>query len=196
MTMKRIVAIALASALTAGVGVAAVAIVRNIDSPSADKVTVHGQWTIVVRGKGGEVVARRDFENALVTSGAGLLAQLLSRQVSAGSWGINITFGAIVDSINSASDMPPFYKNLVVTAPTTGPDANKVVLSGSATPTSAATIDHVDTYLGTCGGAPGCTGPASTLFTHKALDGLNGNPAAVDVAAGQQVVVTVKLSFS
>jgi hypothetical protein len=201
MTMKRIVTIALAVALTAGVGVAAVAIARSIDPPSAEKVTVHGQWTIVVRDQRGAVVARREFENALVSSGAGVIASLLvpagsASQASAGSWGVNITCCAIVDSFNTASNSPPFYKNLVVTAPTSGPDANKLVLSGSATPTSATTITNVDTYLGTCTGAPGCTAPANPQFSHKALDGLNGNPAPVPVAAGQQVIVTVKFSFS
>jgi len=182
MTRKRIVAIVLAIALTVGVGVAGGAIVRSMDSPSVDKLTVHGQWTIVVHNKRGKVVARRHFENALVPGGAGLLSQLLSRQISAGSWGVNIGFGAIVDATNSASDSPPFYKNLVV----------------SATPTSNVTINNVDTYLGSCSGAPGsCTSnPAGTQFTHKTLDGLNGDPAAVNVAAGQQVAVTVKLSFS
>ena len=198
MTRKRIVAIVLAIALTVGVGVAGGAIVRSMDSPSVDKLTVHGQWTIVVHNKRGKVVARRHFENALVPGGAGLLSQLLSRQISAGSWGVNIGFGAIVDATNSASDSPPFYKNLVVSAPTTGPDANKLVLSGNATPSSNVTIGNVDTYLGSCSGAPGsCTSnPAGTQFTHKTLDGLNGDPAAVNVAAGQQVAVTVKLSFS
>ena len=125
-------------------------------------------------------------------------ARLLSRSSAAGSWGVNIGFGAIVDSTNTASDSPPFYKNLVVTAPTTGPDANKVVLSGTATPSADTTINNVDTYLGECTGPPtaGCVSPASTQFTHKSLDGLNGDPAAVPVAAGQQVAVTVKLSFS
>ena len=159
---------------------------------------MHGQWTIVVRNKHHKIVARRHFENALTTGGAGLLARLLSRSSAAGSWGVNIGFGAIVDSTNTASDSPPFYKNLTVTAPTSGPDANKVVLSGTATPSADTTINAVDTYLGECTGPPtaGCISPASTQFTHKALDGLNGDPAAVPVAAGQQVAVTVKLSFS
>jgi hypothetical protein len=199
MTRKRVAAIFAAVLAVAVVGTAGASLMHRMTAPpTATQVTVHGQWTITVRNKHHKIVARRHFENALVPSGAAVLARLLSRASGAGSWGVNIGFGAIVDSTNTAPDSPPFYKNLTVTAPTTGPDANKVVLSGTATPSADTTINNVDTYLGECTGPPtaGCTSPASSQFTHKALDGLNGDPAAVPVAAGQQVAVTVKLSFS
>ena len=199
MTRKRVAAFFAVALAAAVVGTAGASLMHRMTAPpTATKVTVHGQWTIVVRNKHHKIVARRHFENALVPSGAAVLARLLSRTSGAGSWGVNIGFGAIVDSINTASDSPPFYKNLTVTAPTSGPDANKVVLSGTATPSADTTITNVDTYVGECQGPPtaGCVSPASSQFTHKTLDGLNGNPAAVPVAAGQQVAVTVKLSFS
>ncbi len=199
MTRKRVAAIFAAVLAVAVVGTAGASLMLRMTAPpSATQVTVHGQWTIIVRNKHHKIVARRHFENALVPSGAAVLARLLSRASGAGSWGVNIGFGAIVDSTNTASDSPPFYKNLTVTAPTSGPDANKVVLSGTATPSADTTINNVDTYLGECTGPPtaGCVSPASSQFTHKALDGVNGDPAAVPVAAGQQVAVTVKLSFS
>jgi hypothetical protein len=199
MNGKRVAAVLAVALAAAVVGTAGASLMHRMSAPpSATQVTVHGQWTIVVRNKQHKIVARRHFENALVSSGAGLLARLLTRASAAGSWGVNIGFGAIIDSINSAPDGPPFYKNLTVTAPTSGPDANKVVLAGTATPSSDTTINAVDTYLGECTGpaTAGCVSPASTQFTHKALDGLNGDPAAVPVAAGQQVAVTVKLSFS
>ena len=199
MTRKRVAAIFAAALAVAVVGTAGASLMQRMAAPpSATQVTVHGQWTIIVRNKHHKIVARRHFENALVASGAGTIAKLLAGQAAAGSWGVNIGCCAIIDAIDSSSDSPPFYKNLVVTAPTTGPDANKVVMSGTATPSADTTINSVDTYLGLCT-APataGCTGPANPQFTHKALDGLNGDPAAVPVAAGQQVAVTVKLSFS
>jgi len=199
MNSKRVAATLAVVLAVGGAGAAGASLLHQTSTPTAaNYVTVHGQWTIVVRNKQHRIVARRHFENALVPSGAAVLARLLSRASAAGSWGVNIGFGAIVDSLNTASDSPPFYKNLVVTAPTTGPDANKVVLSGTATPSADTTINNVDTYLGECTGpaTAGCVSPASSQFTHKALDGLNGDPAAVPVAAGQQVAVTVKLSFS
>ncbi len=199
MTRKRVAAAFTAALAVAVVGTAGASLMHRMTAPpTATQVTVHGQWTIIVRNKHHKIVARRQFENALVPSGAAVLARLLSRASGAGSWGVNIGFGAIVDSTNTASDSPPVYKNLTVTAPTSGPDANKVVLSGTATPSADTTINNVDTYLGECTGPPtaGCVSPASSQFTHKALDGLNGDPAAVPVAAGQQVAVTVKLSFS
>jgi len=201
MSRKRVaafVAVALAAAIA---GTAGASLLHRVAAPTmGSRVTVHGQWTIIVRNKQHRIVARRHFENALVSTGAGTIAQLLTGNAVAGSWGVNVTFGAIVDQYNSASDSPPFYKNLVVTAPTSGPDANKLVLSGTATPSADTTITQVDTYVGTCAlpsNGAHCTGvPAAQQFTHKALDGLNGDPAAVPVAAGQQVAVTVKLSFS
>ena len=199
MSRKRVAAAFAVALAVAAVGTAGASLMHRISaSPTGTQVTVHGQWTIVVRNKHHKVVARRHFENALVPSGAAVLARLLSRASGAGSWGVNIGFGAIVDSTNTAPDSPPFYKNLTVTAPTSGPDANKVVLAGTATPSADTTINNVDTYLGECTAPPtaGCTSPASSQFTHKALDGINGDPAAVPVAAGQQVAVTVKLSFS
>ena len=130
MTRKRVAAIFAAALAVAVVGTAGASLMHRMTAPpTATQVTVHGQWTIIVRNKHHKIVARRHFENALTTGGAGLLARLLSRSSAAGSWGVNIGFGAIVDSTNTASDSPPFYKNLTVTAPTSGPDANKVVLS-------------------------------------------------------------------
>jgi len=196
---KRLAAFAAVALVAAIVGTAGAGLLHRVATPPlGSQVTVHGQWTIIVRNKQHRIVARRHFENSLVSTGAGTIAQLLTGNAAAGSWGVNVTFGAIIDQYNSAPDGAPFYKNLVVTAPTSGPDANKVVLSGTATPSSDTTITQVDTYLGLCA-APataGCTTAASPQFTHKALDGLNGDPAAVPVAAGQQVAVTVKLSFS
>ena len=201
MFTKRIAALGAVALAAALVGTAGAGLMHRLSAPATGaNITVHGQWTIVVRNKRHKVVARRHFENALVSSGAGTIAQLLTGNAVAGSWGVNVTFGAIIDQYNSAPDGPPFYKNLVVTAPTSGPDANKLVLSGTATPSADTTITQVDTYLGTCAlpttGAHCTNVPAAPQFTHKALDGLNGDPAAVPVAAGQQVAVTVKLSFS
>ena len=132
---KRLAAFAAVALVAAIVGTAGAGLLHRVAAPPlGSKVTVHGQWTIIVRNKQHRIVARRHFENSLVSSGAGTIAQLLTGNVVAGSWGVNVTFGAIVDQYNSVPDGPPFYKNLVVTAPTSGADANKLVLSGTATP--------------------------------------------------------------
>ena len=184
----------------AAVGTAGASLMHRISaSPTGTQVTVHGQWTNSRPQQAPQ--GRRPRALRFCThdaSGAAVLARLLSRASGAGSWGVNIGFGAIVDSTNTAPDSPPFYKNLTVTAPTSGPDANKVVLAGTATPSADTTINNVDTYLRRVHRAPDgrLHQPASSQFTHKALDGINGDPAAVPVAAGQQVAVTVKLSFS
>jgi hypothetical protein len=123
MTRKRVAAIFAAALAVAVVGTAGASLMQRMTAqPTATKVTVHGQWTIVVRNKHHKIVARRHFENALTSGGAGLLARLLSRTSAAGSWGVNIGFGAIVDSTNTASDSPAFSKHLPVTARTRGSD--------------------------------------------------------------------------
>src|SRR5438874_2634859 len=50
-------------------------------------VTVHGWWTIKVVDKG-RVVSERQFENALVSSGAAELASLLTGQKVGGHWNV------------------------------------------------------------------------------------------------------------
>lgn len=58
-------------------------------------IKIHGHWTIEVRNPNGKVVTHREFENSLASGspngGAGLLAGLLSRAVTAGSWEIALT---------------------------------------------------------------------------------------------------------
>jgi hypothetical protein len=80
MTRKRVAAIFAAVLAVAVVGTAGASLMLRMTAPpSATQVTVHGQWTIIVRNKHHKIVARRHFENALVPSGAAVLARLLSR---------------------------------------------------------------------------------------------------------------------
>jgi hypothetical protein len=55
-------------------------------------ITVHGHWVITVKNPDGTVATRREFENGLNmgngTGGTGLLASILGRAASVGSWGI------------------------------------------------------------------------------------------------------------
>lgn len=53
--------------------------------PAASGIRVHGKWSLVVRNTHGKVVARRRFENALTTDGAGVLASLLLGGVGDGA---------------------------------------------------------------------------------------------------------------
>jgi len=177
-----------------------------------DGIKVHGHWTIAVVNVDGTVAESLDFENALVTNGAGVLSQALAKKAT-GLWSVELSAATFV-STNGACDQgngthgscwvfePASIasggeKNLVVSALTTGPDANKLRLSGSVTATLGGTIDVVRTYLGQCPGtvvpnscvATELSGP-SFAFTAKSLT----SPIAIQ--PGQQIQVSVLISFS
>src|SRR5580704_12645686 len=65
---------------------------KNAPKGQTEGIKVHGHWTIEVRNPDGTLVDHREFENSLAPAnggnGAGLLAALLGRVVSAGSWSV------------------------------------------------------------------------------------------------------------
>jgi len=65
-------------------------------------IKVHGHWTIEVKNPDGKVATHREFENALVsgvTGGAALLAGILGRVVTPGSWSVLLSDDAGQTSI-------------------------------------------------------------------------------------------------
>lgn len=177
------------------------------DSPGGTRegIVVHGHWTIEVHEQGGALVQRREFENSLMTNASHDLAEVLAHQNSVGFW--EVIFGgpaeACSDGTNpmrcilyetGASDPPPspdYFKTLTVDAPTSGPNTGKFVLTGNATPTLGGGINFVATVISICpyGSATPC-GSYTDYFTSTFL----ASPIAV--SAGQQVLVTVVISFS
>ncbi|TMB74491.1 MAG: hypothetical protein E6J52_10650 [Chloroflexi bacterium] len=201
-----------------GDSVAATAVQTTASAPLStsgdrgDGIKVHGHWTIVLLNADGTVGETRDFENALTANGAGVLSQALGRKAT-GLWSVELTPSTFVSTngacdqgngthgscwlLEPPSNVSPGEKSLVVSSLTTGPDANKLRLSGSVTATLGGTIDIVRTYLGQCAGiiAPdSCmkteVGGPSFAFTGKGLT----SPIAVQ--PGQQIQVTVLISFS
>jgi hypothetical protein len=84
--------------------------------------------------------------------------------------------------------------SLVVSTPTSGADAGKLVLKATLTPTKDASITQVSTSTVEC---PATTAPATPChdngfggFSQRTL------PAPIPVVAGQQVLLTVKYTFS
>ncbi len=172
---------------------------------SAQGIQVHGQWTIDIREPDGRLVSHHEFSNAL-TSGSGkgdqLLAKMLNGEQSPGPWFIELgNFDAakapcrISDSIN----LPCFVaeSNLSTSVPTSGTNANSLVLIGTGLADKNGEIDFVNAALDHCAGttAPAdCTPSAGgfTTFTSTTLSGLD----VVTVLAGQSLNVTVIISFS
>jgi hypothetical protein len=179
-------------------------------------IKVHGHWTLEVRNPDGTVVTHRDFENSLTngaTGGASLLATVLGRANTTGNWEIQLQNSPSATSQSGATvlfiDEPTFpgsaetnvFKNLTVANA-----GGTLTISGSATVPSAfgTVVGYVGTFNYYC---PNTTSPSACpssnslvstedSFTGRALDGQNGDPAAVPVSAGQTVAVTVVISFS
>lgn len=173
-------------------------------------IKVHGHWTIEVRNADGTVAEVRDFENALTSSGSAALSNFLGRTRSVGGWLITlygggpVTTGAfqtgpgiyqgIISEIGGqdANSGPGYFATLTVNAPSTGVNAGKLVLSGTATAQLDGDIRVVSTSV---------TALPNTQVPAAAYGGLysftSTNLAApITLLAGQQVLVTVVISFS
>lgn len=80
------------------------------DGGMSQNIRVHGHWVIEVRNPDGSLAARREFENSLSSgnngNGAALLAALLGRSLTGGSWGVVLWAGGwafVVSEANSGS---------------------------------------------------------------------------------------------
>jgi hypothetical protein len=184
---------------------------------SHEGIKVHGHWTIEVRNPDGTLVTHREFENSLHPLGSNALATFLGRQFSVGFWVINLSGPGIcggnscnitepnyAPALDSTFGVHPSSQNLTVGSSTV---ATSLVLSGSVTSPAAGQITYVGSQVIGCpptnppstpfsSACAGSGGTASFFFTSRPLDGLNGDPQAVSVGAGQLIAVTVNISFS
>ncbi len=216
MTRKRLVLAGAALAAVASLAVAAAlgafaaGGTASTARAGADGVNVHGQWTVVVRSKSGQVVRRYHFHNEFVTTlgtsgGSHAFAKILSGAAVPGDWDLSIQGSACPASNGNFCQMfepdatPSFFapgadtKNLTVTEPTSGTDAFKIVLHGSVDASADGSITRVGTGLQVCG--TGSTiGSDCSIGYNEITDRTLGSP--ITVGAGQTMAVTVKLSFS
>lgn len=190
------------------------------DQPSGsdEGIQVHGRWTIEITEPDGRLVSLTEFDNSLADPWGGpILANVLAHVWSPGAWKITLTglgsaqpcdtmasSGAprpceiyelpLTDNIVANPLFPHTFGDLSVTAPTSGPNADALVLSGTATVAFDSTIAEVATAVRGC--APSVApadancGGSFLTFTSKTLS--NG----VAVLGGQAVNVTVVISFS
>lgn len=174
-------------------------------------IKVHGHWTIEVRNPDGTLGTRREFENALTPSGASALAEFLARTKSVGSWRVNlegspvaaspcvVATGPIACSVvepASGNSGPTFFPTLTIDAPTTGPNAGKFVLRGTATAQRDGNVGVVGTDFAECSAtvAPSVPCPAFAIVQGGVFSFTSTTP--IPVSAGQQIQVTVVISFS
>jgi glycosyltransferase involved in cell wall biosynthesis len=197
-------AVALALLVVAVAIASAAGIFRSSNTSAAgtqsgvDSIKVHGAWILEIRAHG-QTVRRVQFHNDLSNPDA--LVKFLTRQKSVGQWEIGIG-----NQICGTPASPEYCWNdeggggsvaqthtVVVTTPTSGPDAGKIVLKGSFNVGVDGTINLVHTALRQCSPsvAPSvsCSGDDFGLTSRSLASG-------VPVVAGQQVLETVKISFS
>jgi hypothetical protein len=215
MTGKRFVLLGLAVAAAVALVVAAALGAfasggRAAAGAGADRITVHGHWTVVVRAGSGKVVGRYHFHNDFVTSigssgGPAAFAGILSGGSAPGAWDVSISGSGCPASNGNFCQMfepgsnpsffasPPDTKNLTVTVPTSGTDAYKIVLQGNVDATDDGSIGQVATGLQKCPATAAVGADCNIGYNEITSRTLS---SAISVLAGQNISVTVKLSFS
>ena len=176
-----------------------------------DGVHVHGNWTVVVRDGHGKVVRRAVFHNDFVTGlgssgGDAAFAAILSHQNTPGAWDVSIQGAACPADNGNFCQMfepgsnPSFFaadadtKNLTITVPSSGTDAFKIVLQGDVHAANTGTITRVGSGLQICPSTATVGADCGHGYNEITDRNLSGSP--ISVAAGQDISVTVKLSFS
>ena len=196
--------LALALLLAAPDGAAAAERAAAAASGPVEGIEVHGHWVIEVRNPDGSLAERREFENALVQPLT--LTRLLARFWSMGAWGVMMSSsGGTHPCLQNAAPAPCLVREPVAgggltswsgvtqfSTLTAGIDGNDLLLQGTATAETNGSIDTVETI--TCMALPPSLDPAACnnglTFTSRTLG------APVVVTSGQQVLITVRISFS
>jgi hypothetical protein len=168
-------------------------------------IKVHGHWTIEVRNSDGALVTRREFENALTSSGGRDLASYLARTATVGQWNVGLLAAnttLYIDEPGPSVGAPnpgTVIGVLTVSAPPNG----TLVLSGSGSAPISTTITSVFTEPSSCAPtiAPSTCNVASGNQTGASLGTLPQLtsatlPSPVAVTAGQTIAVTVNITFS
>jgi hypothetical protein len=191
-----VVAAALASAATYAVASATSPRNASASPASADLIKVHGRWTIKVVDGSGKVVTVRRFENALIYSG--IPARIFGRKASVGLWqifaspstGNNSPCGGSSCFVQETTDAS---SPLTVSAPVDPGEFGPLTLDAHFTATQDGNVGRVQTSVQQCnyGTSVPCTpqGNSAWPFTATSI-------TPVSIAAGQQVLIHVVISFS
>ncbi|MBO8172883.1 MAG: hypothetical protein H0Z33_13470 [Bacillaceae bacterium] len=176
-------------------------------------VDVQGHWMIEVLNEDGTVAQKKEFENALQPGGKRILSEVLTGKTTPGNWSI-VLLGEqglspceydqaragcfiVEDPDNIVAETEYQFPNLSVTAveDQTSPNYLSIVLSGSATASFDGNIQKVQTKVKGCVNTVSpsdCTqGSTEDFFTSHTFS----DTEIIDVVAGQQINVTVVLSF-
>ena len=178
---------------------------------SSEGIQVRGEWTIDIREPDGSLVSRHEFSNALTTGTSGgdhLLGLLLKGDKVPGEWSVEVGNSDVdkapcrIPGSNFVNSCDLVEPDLTVSVPTSGTNANSLVLNGTTKASQDGEITFVTTTLRHCGSitAPDdCSSDISvdtvtgqTIVTSTGLTGTD----VVPVLADQNIDVQVVLSFS
>jgi hypothetical protein len=174
---------------------------------STETIKVEGNWTLEVRNRDGSVASVQHFQND-PTQAAQAISTILTRSYSPGyfwmSLGSNSANGPCISAGNPTSciltdpnDGGSFTANSstfkTLTTSQSGFQAT-ITLKGSITAQRNGVVDQVDTSIWVCPSSTPpntpCNSGAFWPFTARTL------AAAIPLVTGQQLLVTVVLSFS
>ena len=183
------------------------------DKGPQEGIKVHGHWTIEVTNPDGTLAERTEFENALSPEGSEALCNILARVISVGGWMIDLNnssgsnpwypgVGArsnegYIDESTQVLIAPYISKNLSIAS-----DSGNLTLSGTINALHDGEIDWVITYFYAL---PNTSPPSQSyesgngwyiLTETLIVDPATKLPSPVMLTAGQQVAVTVVISFS
>lgn len=166
------------------------------DGTMRSGISVRGHWVIEVRNPDGTLDRREEFDNALMDEGSALHTLLTTHRWFAG-WTITLAGGTTVFEIEEPTEARPSGTqvgqktwSLTATPVDESPGGKMTRLAGSVIVPQAVSLGRVSTYLNLCA-VPSCTVPdfAKVLTIHDL-------PQDIPVLAGQQVLVTVEISFA
>jgi hypothetical protein len=196
-----VVLVALLAVLVAWQGGVRAAEGRAAAGGDGTSIAVHGDWTVDVYAADGQLVEQRAFSNALATTGAWALAEVLSGswELIPSEWRIAFDCGYGVNSLDDrcwieSADAAQFWQ--LGTRISEGLEVDYVegeggfALRGTAVAPQDFTLTEVTTWLGRRNRETGL--PSFGTLTQKRLPG----EEQIEVMEGQSIVIRVELSFS
>jgi len=192
--------------------------------PGKEGIKVHGQWVINVKNPDGTLAKHLEFENSLADGGYYLLT-LMAGYVVPRAYAIRLSGNPCIQMVNNINtprgceivtdptigfvdgdcvNAECFY-GLVTTFNVSGNGPFSMVLAGSVTVPANGIISSVQTIDIDCGYAsnaaliqqsPAACNASISGAPFQTLTSFSGPPLPVPVTAGQNIQVTVTISFS
>jgi hypothetical protein len=171
-------------------------------------IDVHGHWIIQVLNPDGGLVSKHEFDNALISRIT--LAKVLSRENTIGNWSVLVSDPhgdslardrrpcVICEPSDPQRESYYYFPNLTVTREATATGHDKLVLSGRMTAEIDSSVGEVFTKLSTCDATVSpvdCPGSTSVSREGDFTGYYVPIGSEIPVTAGQEVLVTVEITF-